>query len=170
MVRCLKEVKLKPSEAIKILEEIKEDNNGMYKYHQLYCTAINMGILAIETLEKQKGTFEWCSDCAEYDKERHCCHRFTKVIRQTVEECKKEYANEGWIPVTKALPKEDCTCRVTVKTGYYNCCYNYVKNCYWNEQDKCFEEWSDYQDCYVPVSEVIAWKPCEDPYIEEKEE
>ena len=30
--------------------------------------------------------FEWCTDCKEYDHERHCCHRFTKVIRQTVEE------------------------------------------------------------------------------------
>ena len=32
--------------------------------------------------------FEWCTDCKEYDHERHCCHRFTKVIRQTVEELK----------------------------------------------------------------------------------
>ena len=30
--------------------------------------------------------FEWCTDCKEYDQEQHCCHRWTKVIRQTVEE------------------------------------------------------------------------------------
>ena len=30
--------------------------------------------------------FEWCTDCKEYDQEKHCCHRWTKVIRQTVEE------------------------------------------------------------------------------------
>ena len=30
--------------------------------------------------------FEWCTDCKEYDQKAHCCHRFTKVIRQTVEE------------------------------------------------------------------------------------
>lgn len=156
-------MKLKPSEAIKILEEIKEDNNGMYKYHQLYCTAINMGILAIETLEKQKGTFEWCSDCAEYDKERHCCHRFTKVIRQTVEECKKEYANEGWIPVMERLPKEDCECRVTEDNGHFK----YVVDCYWSNHKKQFEVWSDYYDCYIPIVNVTAWKPIEKPYTEE---
>ena len=32
--------------------------------------------------------FEWCTDCKEYDQEKHCCHRWTKVIRQTVEEMK----------------------------------------------------------------------------------
>lgn len=32
--------------------------------------------------------FEWCHDCKEYDQEKHCCHRFTKVIRNTVEELK----------------------------------------------------------------------------------
>lgn len=32
---------------------------------------------------------EWCTDCKEYDQTRHCCHRFTKVIRQTQEELKQ---------------------------------------------------------------------------------
>lgn len=30
--------------------------------------------------------FEWCTDCKEYDQKQHCCHRFTKTIRQTLEE------------------------------------------------------------------------------------
>ena len=30
--------------------------------------------------------FEWCTDCKEYDQEAHCCHRWNKVIRQTVSE------------------------------------------------------------------------------------
>ena len=38
--------------------------------------------------------FEWCHDCKEYDQEKHCCHRWTKVIRQTVEEVKAQYALE----------------------------------------------------------------------------
>lgn len=32
---------------------------------------------------------EWCTDCKEYDKAQHCCHRLTKVIRQTMEELKQ---------------------------------------------------------------------------------
>ena len=38
---------------------------------------------------------EWCTDCKEYDQTQHCCHRFTKVIRQTQEELKQN-----------AVPKE----------------------------------------------------------------
>ena len=36
-------------------------------------------------------TFKWCTDCREYDQEKHCCHRWSKVIRATVEEMKQEY-------------------------------------------------------------------------------
>jgi len=31
---------------------------------------------------------EWCTDCKEYNQERHCCPRWNKVIRQTVEDLK----------------------------------------------------------------------------------
>ena len=39
--------------------------------------------------------FEWCHDCREYDQEKHCCPRWTKVIRQTVEEMK----TDGYAPL-----------------------------------------------------------------------
>ncbi len=29
---------------------------------------------------------EWCTDCKEYDPDKHCCPRWNKVIRKTVEE------------------------------------------------------------------------------------
>jgi hypothetical protein len=35
-------------------------------------------------------SFKWCTDCKEYDQEKHCCHRYSKVIRDTVEEMKQE--------------------------------------------------------------------------------
>ena len=34
----------------------------------------------------EEESFEWCDTCKEYDQEKHCCHRWTKVIRNTVEE------------------------------------------------------------------------------------
>lgn len=46
---------------------------------------------AIEELpsaEPEPKEFEWCTGCKEYDQEAHCCHRWTKVIRNTVEEIK----------------------------------------------------------------------------------
>lgn len=33
---------------------------------------------------------EWCRDCKEYDKERHSCPRWNRVIRHTVEDIKAE--------------------------------------------------------------------------------
>lgn len=36
-------------------------------------------------------SFEWCHDCKEYDQEKHCCHRWTKVIRKTIAEIEEEY-------------------------------------------------------------------------------
>lgn len=36
----------------------------------------------------EEESFEWCTDCKEYDQESHCCHRYSKVIRKTVEEMK----------------------------------------------------------------------------------
>ena len=45
--------------------------------------------------------FEWCHDCKEYDREAHCCHRWTNVIRKTVDEIKAE---QRWIPCSERLP------------------------------------------------------------------
>ena len=41
-------------------------------------------------IEQEPKTFKWCTDCKEYDQEKHCCHRWSKVIRDTVEEMKQE--------------------------------------------------------------------------------
>ena len=35
-------------------------------------------------------TFKWCDTCKEYDHEKHCCHRWSKVIRDTIEEMNQE--------------------------------------------------------------------------------
>lgn len=35
-------------------------------------------------------SFKWCTDCKEYDQEKHCCHRYSKVIRDTVAEIRQE--------------------------------------------------------------------------------
>lgn len=40
--------------------------------------------------------FEWCHDCKEYDQEVHCCHRWTKVIRNTVEELRQARPKGKW--------------------------------------------------------------------------
>ena len=44
-----------------------------------------------EPLEQEPQSFKWCTSCREYDQEKHCCHRWSKVIRNTVDEMKQEY-------------------------------------------------------------------------------
>ena len=71
---------------------------------------------------------------------------------------------DRWIPVTERLPKEDCECRVTEGD------FKYVFDCHWNNHKKQFEVWSHYQDGYLPITNVTAWKLKEAPYTEEKHE
>lgn len=44
-----------------------------------------------KALEQEPTSYPWCTDCKEYDQEKHCCHRWSKAIRNTVEEMKQEY-------------------------------------------------------------------------------
>ena len=43
----------------------------------------------VPTAEPEIHFDEWCTDCKEYDHDKHCCPRFNKVIRRTVEELKE---------------------------------------------------------------------------------
>lgn len=52
--------------------------------------ALHMAIEALQEVQKHEETFEWCHDCKEYDTENYCCHRWSKVIRNVVEELKGE--------------------------------------------------------------------------------
>lgn len=33
---------------------------------------------------------EWCTDCKEYDHERHCCPRWNRVIRETLKDAERK--------------------------------------------------------------------------------
>ena len=83
------------------------DRNGIYD-GKIRTAIMYEGVMEIlnniPSAEPEEEVFEWCHDCKEYDQEKHCCHRWTKVIRQTVEEMK---TNWRWIPVTERLPEED---------------------------------------------------------------
>lgn len=34
---------------------------------------------------RRESEWKWCHDCKEYDKENHCCHRWSTMIRETFE-------------------------------------------------------------------------------------
>lgn len=84
--------------------------------------AIYLAIEALQEVQKHEETFEWCTDCKEYDKDNYCCHRWSKTIRNTLEElvvrCKdcKHYIVEGittqygWCHEYKHSVNEDDFC------------------------------------------------------------
>jgi len=59
--------------------------------------------LAIKALEQEPcyNPDEWCHDCKEYDHDKHCCPRYNKVIRNTVEEMKRR--KTGYISIDDVM-------------------------------------------------------------------
>lgn len=109
---------------------------------------------------RQYETYEFCdgeNPCKEYDQEKHCCHRWTKVIRQTVDEMKAE-SGRKWIPVTEALPEDGERVLTTIEVGsrgkrvrsgtYFKSLFQCDNGDVWTVTDK----------------EVIAWMPLPEPW------
>lgn len=98
--------------------------------------------------EARQEEFEWCHDCKEYDQERHCCYRFTKTIRDTVEEIK----SNRWTPCedTPEIPEKEvlaCDRHKNFLVGYLS----YSHDQWLCESDECM--------MYDPV----AWMPLSEP-------
>ena len=89
------------------------------------------------------------------------CDLTQEVLDMAISALEKQEADR-WIPVTDILPEEDCSCRVTEGD------FKSVFDCYWSNHKKQFEVWSYYNDCYMPITNVTAWKPIEEPYTEEE--
>lgn len=69
-------------EAIRLIEDDKRLHHDYLSSE--YRKALSM---AIEALKAQnKGLDQWCSDCKEYDSEKHCCPRFNRVIRMALQD------------------------------------------------------------------------------------
>ena len=88
--------------AVDALDEIESEIANGYgyrypKWRKYFC----------ELPSAQPDTDEWCHDCKEYDKEHHCCPRWNRVIRTTLEEAQPDKTYEqGWKDGREALRKE----------------------------------------------------------------
>jgi hypothetical protein len=106
--------------------------------------------------------FEWCTDCKEYDHERQCCPKWTKVIRNTVTELKQPQ----WIPCSERLPKHDETVLVwyrgETRIGYLTD----ISETDFSENDV----WVLHGSFPFKHDEkkVVAWMPLPEPYEVEK--
>ena len=75
-------------------------------YRHTYLDQIIDIVSALPSAQPEE--FEWCHDCKEYDKQAHCCHRWTKVIRNTVKELKAERKGK-WIKQNPSTDTEECS-------------------------------------------------------------
>ena len=117
---------------------------------------------------------EWCTDCKEYDHERHSCPRWNRVIRETLKDAQPE---RRWIPCSERLPEIkqhvllSCYGRVIYgrmisKDG--NGGYPVFEIC-----DSVGEKRPIVLETTVhsefTTSRIIAWMPLPEPYQEEGE-
>ena len=76
-------------DADKIIFREIDEIGGEYEPY-LGCSKSQIDSLPSVTPQEPQ-IFKWCDTCREYDQEKHCCHRWSRVIRDTVEEMKQEY-------------------------------------------------------------------------------
>ena len=65
---------------------------------------VNMAIRKVDdqpSAEQEYRLDEFCEDCKEYDHDKHCCPRFNRVIRQTLNEAQTERNNAVWEALSK---------------------------------------------------------------------
>ena len=102
--------------------------------------------------EQYEECYKHCGECEAYDKEKHHCPKFCKVIKETVKEIEENH--NGWIPCSERLPEE---------SGEYLT---------WVEYDGDRFIAIDEIDCDVIIKEwncstdykVIAWQPLPLPF------
>lgn len=76
--------------AIDVLEERLQSNGYT---NVALVSELNKSIgymMQLPSTQPERRFDEWCTDCKEYDNERHCCPRFNHVIRTTLQEVQQE--------------------------------------------------------------------------------
>ena len=110
--------------------------------------------------EKYEECYKDCGDCEAYNKEKHHCPKFCKVIKETVKEIEENH--NGWIPCNERLPEEAFGCLVTVmdcnpstQTDFENILPYFV--------GYDGDSWNDADGEEIPF-EVLAWRKLPLPY------
>ena len=65
--------------------------------------------------EQYEECYKDCGDCEAYNKEKHHCPKFCKVIKETVKEIEENH--NGWISVKERLPEKEGSYLVIGKSG-----------------------------------------------------
>ena len=94
--------------------EIQEKLNAVMHEYEIDMPSDAIGY-CIDQVYGRLEKFDFCDDCKEYDHEKHCCHRWSKVIRETLAHIEpvKTCAVENVHPVGKYI-FGDCECGAPV--------------------------------------------------------
>ncbi len=106
--------------------------------------------------EQYEECYKDCGDCEAYNKEKHHCPKFCKVIKETVKEIEENH--NGWIPCSERLPEEHKLYDITFKNsaGIHSdsAIYNpYLKRWLW-----------DADETELVENEILAWAEKREPY------
>ena len=96
---------------------------------------------------------EWCTDCKEYDQERHCCPRWNRVIRNALKDAHPE---PRWIPVEERLPEDERYVLVTTASGDVTEAKYWQKEGFWVLKG-------------LAIMSVTAWMSLPKPYERSEE-
>lgn len=73
--------------------------------------ALTRDIEELPSAEPEPNFDEWCTDCKEYDNERHCCPRWNRVIRETLKDVQPERKTGKWIWLSSTYDRVPCEMR-----------------------------------------------------------
>ena len=156
------------ADAIDALEELKKKHFD----HPVIMRNVMNVIEGLPSAQPEENALhESCTDCPLYDKDRHSCPRFNKVIPETLREVQPE---QRWISCSEKMPEEDnCTGSGVqysddVLITVINTMDEETVIDYGHTTDG--EWYSETTDCFIPHGwKPIAWMPLPEPY-EGKEE
>lgn len=121
----------------------------------------------LTSAEPEISLHESCTDCPLYDKDRHSCPRFNKVIPEVLREVQSE---QRWIPVTERLPEEKKDVLIAFKhnmaVGFWeDILDNGEPAWYANSGDGWMTDTETVDSDGIP----IAWMPLPEPWGGEQE-
>lgn len=120
---------------------------------------------------------EWCTDCKEYDQEKHCCPRWNRVIRETLKDAQPV---SQWVPCSERLPEVHESGNhfsgifmQSLPVLVYGICEG-EENAQFHVVTYCDDldgntYWSTELDA-LTITKVTAWMPLPEPYKERREE
>ena len=107
-----KELKLADEEKLRCARE----NPLQFDSAKGYANGVANSIEIVkQEAEQYEECYKDCGECEAYNKEKHYCPKFCKVIKETVKEIEENH--NGWISVKERLPEKAGSYLVIGKSG-----------------------------------------------------